>query len=713
MNLPVKRVHVAAELVIAGLLTMGSAYSAELDDRVMPAVLVTGTRVEQASFNLPTSIDSVDGGTIRDMQLQTNLSESLARVPGLLIQNRQNYAQDLQISLRGFGARSTFGVRGIRLYVDNIPATMPDGQGQLSHVDLGTAERIEVLRGPFSALYGNSSGGVLSVSTEEGAPGVSAETSAAFGSYGTRRIGLKASGDNGTLNYVLSGARFETEGYRAHSAATRTNFNAKLQGALDEDSRMALVLNAVDMPEAQDPLGLDRSQFNADPRQAGTGASMFNTRKRVSQVQGGLTYTRKLSDVGVLTGTTYYGERRSRQFQAIPAAAQGSASSPGGLIDLQRDYDGLDLRWTGKFGSLPLKMTAGATFETLGEWRRGFQNFIGSPAMPAAIGVVGSLRRDEKNRAKTFDQYVEVQWDPSARWMLLGGLRHSSVRFSSTDKYLVNGNDSGSKRFSSTNPVLGVTFKANSAMNLYASVGRGFETPTLNELAYRRNGTGLNFDLNPASSDHVEVGVKALLGKDLLLNAAVFRIDTHDEIAVLTNSGGRSVFQNVGRTARNGAELTLKAQFQHGFGAYLAYSYIDARYRDNFQTCVGSPCTVPSTLVKAGNAIPGIPRSTLFADLTWKHSQTGFESGVEIRRNAHVFVNDVNDDAAPAYTVASVRGGFRQRHGGWRFNEFVRIDNLTDRKYAGSVIVNETNRRYFEPAPGRALLIGATASYTW
>jgi iron complex outermembrane receptor protein len=688
-------------------------------------VVVTATRVEQSSFDLPVSIDSVGTAQIQEQQLQVNLSESLARVPGLVIQNRQNYAQDLQISSRGFGARSTFGVRGIRLYSDGIPATMPDGQGQVSHFDLGSAARIEVLRGPFSALYGNSSGGVISLFTEDGKPGAAVEGDAAFGSYDTRRVGLKASGDTGRVNYVLSGAEFHTDGYRDHSAVTRDTYNAKLQGRPDDASRLTFVVNSLDMPEAQDPLGLNRAQFDADPRQAGIGALQFNTRKRVAQSQGGLSYERALTTADTLAATIYYGRRSTTQFQSITVAAQTSGNnnitSPGGVIDLIRDYGGLDLRWTRRttLAGEPLRFTAGLAYENVDERRRGFQNFTGPSATPTALGVFGALRRNEDNRVFTFDQYLQGEWQPGSRWLILAGLRNSSVKVSSADHFIVpgatpattNGDDSGNTSFSATNPVLGVTFKASEALNLYASYGRGFETPTLNELSYRASGSGLNFGLKAAKSDHLELGAKAFLGPDVLATAAVFHVKTRDEIAVLTNTGGRSVFQNVGGTTRDGVELAVDAHLPRGFGAYAAYTYLKALYSDAFRTCVGSPCAVPIVPVTAGNAIPGIPRSTLYAELSWKYAPAGFSSGLELRHAAPVYVNDVNNDAAPAYTVANLRAGFEQQFGAWRAKEFYRVDNLTDRKYAGSVIVNEGNSRFFEPAPGRSHLLGVSLAY--
>ena len=256
-----------AALGAASLPSLGFAQASGGDatTRLAP-VVVTATRTEVLPFDVPASIDRIDGSGIRDARLQVNLSESLGGVPGLLARDRQNYAQDIQISVRGFGARSTFGIRGVRLYVDGIPATLPDGQGQLSNVDLGSADRIEVLRGPFSALYGNSSGGVIQVFTEEGAAPPSLTTSLTGGSDNTVRLGIKASGASGSLGYLLSASTFSTDGYRDHSETERRLGNAKLTWRPDDASKLTLVANSVALPQAQDPLGLTRAQFEADPR---------------------------------------------------------------------------------------------------------------------------------------------------------------------------------------------------------------------------------------------------------------------------------------------------------------------------------------------------------------------------------------------------------------------------------------------------------------
>jgi iron complex outermembrane receptor protein len=287
----------SAAVSVAGvLLGVGVSCRGVLADTAeLSAIVVTATRVAQSSVDLPVSVDRVGRRAIAEGQLQVNLSESLITVPGVSVQSRQNYAQDLQLSVRGFGARSSFGVRGIRLYSDGIPGTMPDGQGQFSQFDLGSADHIEVLRGPFSALYGNSSGGVIAIFTEDAKPGYLFDGTAEYGTFNTQRYALKTEGDDGVINYVVDAAHFQTNGYRFHSDAERDNFNSKLRIATGEASTLTFVANVVETPSVQDPLGLTRAQLAADPRQAGVGAVPFNTRKSLDQEQVGAVYEGKLS----------------------------------------------------------------------------------------------------------------------------------------------------------------------------------------------------------------------------------------------------------------------------------------------------------------------------------------------------------------------------------------------------------------------------------
>lgn len=676
----------------------------------LPPVVVTATRIETPAFDVPAAITRIDGDQVRDGRAQVNISESLAAVPGLVARDRQNYAQDVQISVRGFGARSTFGIRGVRLYVDGIPATLPDGQGQITNVELGSVDRIEVLRGPFSALYGNSSGGVLQVFTEEGRgrPRVGFEVSG--GSDGLLRVATQASGAEGSFGYRLGASRFHTDGYRDHSSTTRHLGNAKLTLRPDDEGKLTLVLNSVSLPEAQDPLGLTRAQFEANPRGVDAAALDFNTRKTVDQTQGGLLYERRVDAANKVQATVYLGQRGTEQYQSIPTGPQAGERHPGGLISLERRYDGADLRWswTAQNLSTPLTVVGGLSIDELAERRKGYRNYIGS-----TLGVKGDLKRDENNDVTAADQYVQANWQPAADWTVNAGVRHSRVRFRSTDRYIVgtNPDDSGGAVYSATLPVLGVLYAVNENVHLYATAGRGFETPTLNELSYRANGaTGLNFDLQPARSRNLEAGVKWRLAGWGEADLAVFETRTEREIVTETNSGGRATFQNAGKTLRRGAELGWSAQWHDGWRAQLAATALEATYRDAFSTCTATPCSVATqTTIPSGNRIPGIPRSSLYAGVNYSPNE-GVRGGVELRHVGSVAVNDTNSDAAEAYTVASAHLGYRLVLQAWDLGSFARVDNLFDKAHIGSVIVNDGNARYFEPAPGRTWLVGVSAT---
>lgn len=692
-----------ASSFLHGLLGMAPAVTALAQSQTpqqLAPVAVTGTRIGTPPWETPASVDIVEGAAMRRGQPGINLSEGLAGVPGLQIQNRQNYAQDLQISSRGFGARSTFGVRGVRLYVDGIPATMPDGQGQTSNIDIGSLDRVEVLRGPFSALYGNSSGGVILAYTEDGAVPAEIGASAWAGPDRTWRYGAKASGTSGDMDYVLDLSRMTTDGYRDHSAARKNLGNAKLGVQLDDASRLTIVANSVDLT-ARDPLGLTYAQFQDAPRSAEL-AAQYDTRKTVRQTQGGLVYERHVDGANTLRLMLYYGQRDTTQFQAIPPAAQAAPTQAGGVIDLRRRYGGADLRWTSELGpaARPLTLVGGFSYDTLRENRQGYQNYVGDGAS-RQLGVRGALRRDETNTVYNADPYLQASWRAAPRWTLDAGLRYSTVAFRSRDHYLApgNGDDSGSARYRRALPVAAVRYQADLRTSLYASYGRGFETPTLNELSYRPGGQpGLNFALAPALGAHVEVGAKTDLAGGQL-TAAVFRVSTDDEIVAAGSTGGRATFRNAGRTRRDGVELGWSNRFAGHWRAQLAYTWLDARYRDD-----------GGGAIRAGNRIPGIAGQSAYASLAWTPPQ-GWQAGIEARYLSRLYADDANDAAAPGYVVAALSTGYVKQVGPWALSAYARIDNLFDRRYAGSVIVNESNGRYYEPAPGRGVGLGVGATY--
>jgi iron complex outermembrane receptor protein len=685
---------------------LGAALSLALAAHAQDAsVTVTATRVERPSLDIPASVDRVQAEDIRAVHPQVNLSESLGLVPGIVVQNRQNYAQDLQISSRGFGTRSTFGIRGLRLIADGIPASMPDGQGQAANFDLGTAERIEILRGPFAVMHGNAAGGVINVITESGArePGLSGEL--ALGSFGMHREAIKWGAHDGGLDAIAGASYFATDGYREHSAARRVQTNAKLTVDLDAASTLAVVVNTFDSPEAQDPLGLTRSLMEADPRQVVANAITFNTRKSVWQSQAGVTFNHRVSSSTTFALTTYAGHRDVRQYLAIPLFVQNGATHSGGVVDLDRDYGGASLRVTNDsaLAGRPLTLTLGAETEQMNERRKGFVN---------ENGDLGALKRFEDDGVTANAAYAQAEWRFADKWLALAGLRANRVAFDSVDHYVVgiNPDDSGSRTFSQTTPAFGIVYKLAPTASLYANTGRGFETPTFAELAYRPGGgTGLNFDLAASRSTHTEVGVKAAIGATGRVNAAVFRVDTRDEIVVDTSIGGRTTYKNAGRTERRGAELSAGATLPRGIEAAVAYTLLDATFRDSFASTANIAGTSTPCTVSDGNVLPGVPRTSIYGELRWRHVPAGFTATLEAQHKSRVAVNDCNVEYADAYTVANLALGLTQRAKDWRVTEYLRVDNLADKRYVGSVIVNDGNGRYYEPAPGRNVTAGVQA----
>lgn len=679
-------------------------------------IVVTGSLVERAIQEAPYAISVLDRDTLRSAGPMVNASEALQRVPGLVANNRGNYAQDLQISARGFGARAGFGVRGLRIYTDGIPATGPDGQGQVSHFDLAGAQRIEVLRGPFSVLYGNSSGGVISLI---GAPVTRTQIGADLdiGSFGLRqaRVGGEAALGGG-LDLRVSASELSIDGFRPQSAAHKRQAGLRLAWKGRRDELLALIGHLAQ--PADDPLGLDRAQFELGPEQTAPQAIQFDTRKDLAQTQLGLAWKHRF-DEGALRETrvtAYAGRRGVTQWLAIAPGTQGSAVTcrtvapppancrhGGGVIDFDRRYDGAELRARWALGALDL--TAGLALERQRDDRRGYENYTGT-APNQVLGVTGELRRDEVNRAETRDAFVQGEWAIAPRWSASFGVRHGTVDLSAADAYLSNGNDSGALDFHYTNPVLGLRWQPMAELNLHASVARGFESPTLGELAYRADGTGgFNTDLKAQTSRQIEIGAKWRRNA-YALDLTVFEARTTDEIGVATNAGGRSAFQNVGRTLRRGLELGVAWRPTAAWLTRVSASWLDASYRDDFLTCAGIPCNAPTVTVPAGNRIAGAPRENLFAEAAWRDARWG-EAGIELRAVGRVPVNDRNTDAAAAHETVALRWSKGYALGaGLRLEALLRIDNLLDRRYAGSVIVNDANGRFFEPGAPRSGLIG-------
>lgn len=671
-------------------------------------VVVTATRVEQNSFDLPVAIDVVDKSSIQDGQLQATLSESLIRVPGITAQNRTQQAQDPQLSSRGFGSRSSFGVRGIRLYVDGIPLTMPDGQGQPGIVDLSMIKSIEVMRGPFSSLYGNSSGGVIQMFSEDAPKTTEVGGSVMFGSYATKRQILSAGGTEGKFEYMLDVSNFDSDGYRNHSASSKQQATAKLKFNFSDSTKLTTLINWFDQ-SAQDPGGLSRTNVGepsafTSPKSVVPAVISANTRVERSHTQVGFNLEHVFDESNSLNLMTYVGTRDNLQILATNAGV-GVPNQPinARASQIARDFYGTDVRWDNKglVFTKPYLVSLGLNYGQSKDARLDTNVLTGGNPSSA-------LNRDEDNIVRNFDQYAQAKLSVLDNVDIHAGLRHTRVNLIVKDKFLTgtgnNGNNSGGVQYEKTTPVIGVTWKVNPALNLYANYGEGFETPTFIEAAYT-SATSLvpNLNLKPSESKNYEVGAKAFLNDNTRMNVTVFRTDTEKELVVASSSNGRSFYTNANQTHRQGIELSVDSQLPNNFNVYGAYTYLDAKFDSSF---VSSASTI-----NAGNIISGTYREQIYGELAWKASNYGFSTALEGRYNSKVYVNDANDDAAPSYTIFNIRAGFSQDINHWRFSEYVRVENIFDRDYIGSVRVNDSNARYFEPAAGRNYLVGLNAAY--
>lgn len=681
------------------------------DTTALPAIQVNASRLDIPPFDVPAALSVVKVDPASAGQPGVNFSEVLVGVPGILARDRQNYAQDEQISIRGFGSRSTFGVRSIRVYMDGIPSTLPDGQGQVAQFNLDSADRVEVLRGPFSVLYGNAAGGVVQLYSADGTVTPQTTLGVSAGSYDSFRYSASTRGIVGPVDYNIAASEFLSGGYRDHSRVRRESDNAKFGIDLGHQRKLTVVLNRIDQPNTQDPLGLTRAQVNQDRRQATAVAAQYNTRKSTEQNQLGLIYDQALSSTDQLRAMAYYGQRDITQYLSIPAVVQKNPLQSGGVVSPATNYGGADARWThrGQLAGGAYEFVLGASGDYQIQRRTGYENFIGS-----TLGVKGALRRNEHDNVNNVAEYAQFYWHFVPQWALLLGLRHDTVRFSEHDFYITpsNPDDSGHVRYSATTPVVGLQFRPRDDLRVYASYGKGFETPSYNELGYRSDGqAGLALDLKPSRSRNYELGAKWQATPGLELDAAAFRADTDDELAVATNVNGRATYRNAGNTRRQGVELSATGTLAPAWRLSAGFTHLRARFQDGYLACSGSPCTVPDTPVAAGSRIPGVPEN--YGSLRLEHGDgSGWREGLTLTGVGSVTVNDFDTDRAAGYALLDLDAGYTfALGGGSTFDLSLRVNNLTDRRYIGSVIVNDGNGRYFEPGPDRNYMLGARLTF--
>jgi iron complex outermembrane recepter protein len=663
-------------------------------------IIVQSGRLEQKQFDAPASVYTIDADTLRNSGPQVNISDVLNRAPGVVALNRNNYAQDVQISIRGFGSRAAFGMRGIRLITDGIPASMPDGQGQASTVSMTSADRMEVLTGPLAQLYGNASGGVIQTFTREAGDKPEAQVSLYTGSFGLQRTDWQISQRSGNVGLVADYSTFSIDGYRANSSAERKQLNSVITVDAKPDTRFKFIVNVFDMPIANDPLGLTATQLAADPSQAGTNALARRTRKTVKQEQVGAVAEHRVSSDLKLQARIYGGTRSNLQYQATNA-----------WTGLERRYEGFGLQANGKtsvFNGRTMNWVVGADIDHAQEQRQAGTASVGEKS--------GAPNRNELNDASNRDYFAQANWSLSERYTLTTGARQSEVTLKSRDDLPTPVDGSGSVTYKATSPVLGLTWHAQDNLNLYINQGKGFETPTMVEAAYSRDSNNnfvekFNPNLQASRSKHLEIGSKWLATPSTRIDAAWFQIDTTNEIVAALSSNGKTAYDNAAQTKRDGLELAIRNQHTRHWRSQASASMINATYQ------AGSASYSPPN----GNNLPAIPKQQLFASVQWSEKgfaqvgqkpKTGLEAGLDAVHRSSMWANDANTTTnadyalAPSYTLLNARVRQRYQIGHARVEAFIGVDNLTNKDTVGSVIINQFSKQYFEPGLPRSWVIG-------
>lgn len=619
---------------------------------------------------------------------RNDAAEFLSGLPGVQADSRSNYAQDTRITLRGFGARSAFGVRGVDLQIDGIPLTMPDGQGQFSGVMLDSVSQANLLTGPVATLYGNGAGGVIRLQTE--APTInSVALGGAVDESGLARQHLLGEWQQSDFAMRVQASHLRAAGDRPHASAERQQLGAQAYYHFDNNIQAQLRLDTEVAPQLEDPLGLTQAEWQSDPQQLNAAAELFNTRKQIHHQQTSLSVRQTESDQRWQIAL-WSGKRDIEQFLAQTGEA---ITNSGGVVDLQRNFNGANgnYTWDIALNDQLASMTLGGEYSTMDDHRRGYVNVFGKR---------GDLRRDELGQVDSRDIYVIAQWQPSARWQWLAGIRQSRVHFEVDDFFVVPGNsdDSGTLKFDHVTRALETRYEFTKSWLLHASSGGGFETPTLTETAYTTGDRGYNQTLEAAQNRQHQIGIEY---RQAQVNAALtaFRVDTQGEIVVDQSQNGRTSYLNAAATQRKGLELSGRWQLSSQYSSRFASSYLHAAY-DQGQW--------------SGMRLPGVATFNHYLQINWQpFSKNYFQASISVAHRSAVATHDNNVIKTPSSTTADIALSGRLSLGATEPNKahtqwWIKLANVTDETYVGTVIVNQSNGRAFEPGPGRNLFAGIT-----
>ena len=668
-------------------LTALTLISPDLRAQDGPAALepveVTATRTALTLPEVSAAVTVLDGDDLKRGRPLTSLAELLEQVPGLFVQNAGNYAQDARLALRGFGARASFGIRGVAIIVDGIPQTLPDGQSQVDSIDLDAVERIEVLRGPASALYGNAAGGVILITTRQPDGRTSARAGQTVGRYGLLDSRAAFSGGNDRLGVRFAASRFEQDGFRRQARVEQYRASARLVWRPSAATRVSAVAGYFDAPEEQDPGAVTAAQARTSPRAARPANVVFDAGESLEQSRFGLSLEHEFGAANrQRVRVSGFGFQRDFE-NRLPFQS-------GGQVAFERAFSGIDGRYEidAEWGGLSQRLTAGFDYRDQDDDRRRFDNLQ---------GVRGDRVLEQNERVEAIGVYFQDRFWLAPDWTLRVGLRFDEVRLDVTDRRLVDGDDSGSRTWRETSPGAGLVWRALDSLSVYASVGTAFQTPTTTELANPEDpgaGGGFNRSLAPQTARSYELGLRGATADGLRYEASVFRARITDAITSFEvpefSGSGRDFFRNAGRSARNGIELAASTKVGERWQLRGGYTYSDFEF-DRFETPNGD---------FSGNRLPGVPRHRGFGALGWS-APSGMYAGADLRAASGVVADNANTASSPNHVVVDVHLGRSYSVGRLDFDLSGGVGNLFDERYIDNVRVNAFGGRFFEPAPGR------------
>jgi iron complex outermembrane receptor protein len=666
---------------------------------VLPTLEVRVTRAEEQRTRIPMAVGVLSSVAVRRAQLTVGLDESLSRLPGVVVLNRYNYSLDQRVSLRGAGSRANFGLRGVKVLIDGVPQTLPDGQSQLSNLELGLVDRVEVLTGSAGALYGNASGGVLAFSTQSPSLPWEARIRASAGSFGTRKVQAVLGSSRGPVRALASLSRFSTDGTRQHSGAIGWQFAGKADANLGRHGFIGVRFEAADAPKAENPGALTAAEYAARSDSAAANNILRGADKSVTQQQLAVRYHWQ-SDAGTEVEAVAFGLLRDlRNPLATPPPPPTSATA-GTYNTIDRVVGGARLSATlplQHLGARGVRLTAGLDAQGMRDNRKNQRSTAGSPT--------GQLLADQRETVRELGPFAQVHWDATNRVLLLGAIRYDQIRFRVIDHLLSDGVDnSGERVMENASGSVGASLRASPAATLYGNVATSFESPTTTELVNTTAGTaGFNTDLGPQRTVSVEAGVHGRLRETLDYSLAAFSSRIRDALIQAREADGRAFFQNAGKVRNRGIEAGL---------GVTPWSWLELRGAYAFANYKFSEYRIPNgaaTDTLDGKRLAGVPRHFLRSTLTVRRGTLTAELDELVA--SKVFADDRNTQPVGGWAVTSVRLSGAWHWAGLRLQPFGTLNNVFDKRYVGSVNLNGTFGRILEPAPGRNGYVGMEVSW--